>query len=77
MATIKSAVKRLKPILAISEGKELSESELQSTLKSQSDYTTSEAQRIWNLNASILEPAIAATSSHSCGMESGSVRRRD
>ena len=61
METIKSAVKHLKASHAYSEGKELSEKELQSILKALCDYTTSEAQRIWNLNAALLEKAIAAT----------------
>lgn len=63
MATLKSAVKHLKASRAYSEGKELSENELQVILKALCDYTTSEAQRIWNLNSSLLEKAIADTGS--------------
>lgn len=61
--TVKSAVKHLNAIAAYSNGRKISEVELQATLVALCDYTTSEAQRIWNLNQSILEPAITATGS--------------
>lgn len=61
METIKRAVKNLTATHTYSAGKELSEADLQSTLKALCDYTTSEAEIIWELNSSILEPAIAAT----------------
>ncbi len=61
MPTVKSAVKHLKAAVAYSGGQEISPRKLQKSLVALCDYTTSEAQRIWNLNAALLEPAITAT----------------
>lgn len=65
MAVVKSAIKHLRATVAYSSGVELSSEELQTVLFRLCEYTTSETQRIWDLNKSILEPAIAATGSRS------------